>query len=189
MHGIPIKRALAIAAMAVTASVHSADVPQPVTQCEQPLARRLVDAAVAAPSSAQQDGSLYGVQRWNAWTRGEYFFISFPGMLSCAYTVSAIFQGACHPIGKLASVSAVGTALSGWEKVTDPRDVKPGDVVFWRPRKTGIAKLLCRSTHWHVGVAVADGKVVDNDWRTGKPAERSLTRLCVTFAHARRPPS
>lgn len=155
-------------------------------QCGQPLAQRLTQAALASPNAVQQDGSLYGVQRWTAATHASYFGLQFPGLLSCAYTVSAIFRAACHPIGNLASVSAVDAALSRWPKVTAIEELKPGDVVFWRPRRTGI--LRCRTTHWHVGIAVRDGRTVDNDWWSGKPEEHSVSRLCSVFAYARRAP-
>ncbi len=155
-------------------------------QCGQPLALRLTQAALASPAAVQRDGSLYGVQRWNSSTGASYLGLQFPGLLSCAYTVSAIFRTACHPIGNLASVSAVDAALSRWPMVMKIEDLRPGDVVFWRPRHTGIVR--CPNTHWHVGIAVGDGRTVDNDWWSGKPEEHSVSRLCSTFAYARRAP-
>jgi hypothetical protein len=32
--------------------------------CEGPLSQRLFEAALAAPDAAQDDGTLYGIQRW-----------------------------------------------------------------------------------------------------------------------------
>ncbi|MGF6609975.1 cell wall-associated NlpC family hydrolase [Paraburkholderia sp. WSM4175] len=113
--------------------------------------------------------------------------MSFPGLLSCAYTVSAIFEGACHPIGKLASVSAVDKALSQWQKIDAQANVQPGDVVFWQPRKSLLLHRLC-GAHWHVGIATGNNETVDNDWWTGKPELHRMTRLCVSFPWARRPP-
>lgn len=153
-------------------------------QCGQPLAQRLMQAALASPAPVREDGSLYGVQRWTAATRASYLGLQFPGLLSCAYTVSAIFRAACHPIGNLASVSAVDAALSRWPKVTKIEDLRPGDVVFWRPRHSGLVR--CPNTHWHVGIAIGDGRTVDNDWWSGRPEEHSVHRLCSTFAYARR---
>lgn len=153
-------------------------------RCGQPIALRLTQAALASPAAAQQDCSLYGVQRWNAATSASYLGLQFPGLLSCAYTVSAIFRAACHPIGNLASVSSVDAALSNWSKVKKPQNLQPGDVVFWRPRRTGV--LLCPNDHWHVGIAVGDGRTVDNDWWSGKPEEHSVNQLCSAFAYARR---
>lgn len=53
-------------------------------QCGQPLAQRLIQAALASPAAVQEDGSLYGVQRWTAGTRASYLGLQFPGLLSCA---------------------------------------------------------------------------------------------------------
>ncbi|WP_322032680.1 hypothetical protein [Paraburkholderia sp. J76] len=155
--------------------------------CEPSLRASLLAAARSSPSAVQDDGSLYGVQRWNTWTRRDILGMSLPGLLSCAYTVSAIFQGACHPIGKLASVSAVDAALSRWQKIDVQADVAPGDVVFWRPRTMPVLHRVC-GAHWHVGIATGKNETLDNDWWTGKPAIHGLTRLCVAFAWARRPP-
>ncbi|MPV71375.1 hypothetical protein [Burkholderia sp. BE17] len=94
-------------------------------QCGQPLAQRLTQAAIASLGAVQQDGSLYGMQRWTVATRASYVGLQFPGLLSCAYTVSAIFRAACHPIGNLASVSAIDTALSRWPKIVKIEDLKP----------------------------------------------------------------
>ena len=105
----------------------------PPTQCDRPLPQRLYDAAVAAPGAARDDGMLYGVQRWRGATGSSHLGLKFPGQLSCAYTVSAIFKGACHPIGELASVAKVDAALAKWPKIANARELKPGDVVFWRP--------------------------------------------------------
>lgn len=160
----------------------------PLVQRDLPLAHRLADAASAAPSAVKEDGSLYGVQRWNAATGRRYLGLRFPGLLSCAYTVSAIFREAGHPIGNRASVSSIDSALSTWPKVRKTEDLKPGDVVFWKPRPSGALGLKCPSDHWHVGIAVGDGKTVDNDWWSGKPVRHSIDRLCVTFAYARRVP-
>jgi cell wall-associated NlpC family hydrolase len=158
-------------------------------EVEPSLPGRLADAALAAPSATNDDGSLYGVQRWSAATGKTYLGLKFPGLLSCAYTVSAIFRQAGHPIGKLSAVSAVDSALAAWPKVNKLEDLRPGDVVFWKPRPTSAMGLRCPSRHWHVGIAVGDGQTIDNNWWTGKPAVQSIDRLCVTFAYARRAPS
>ncbi|KVC22430.1 hypothetical protein [Burkholderia pseudomultivorans] len=155
-------------------------------QCDQPLAQRLTQAALASPAAVKQDGSLYGMARWTPATRARYLGLTFPGLLSCAYTVSAIFREACHPIGQLASVTSVDAALSRWRRIDDADDLKPGDVVFWRPRRNGV--LPCPNTHWHVGIAIGDGRTVDNDWWSGKPETHSVSRVCSTFAYARRAP-
>ncbi|VWC81379.1 hypothetical protein BLA50215_01267 [Burkholderia lata] len=177
----------ALAAQAlVSGNTHAMNSEMSSGRCEQPLAQRLTRAALASPDAVLRDGSLYGVQRWTVATRASYLGLEFPGLLSCAYTVSAIFRAACHPIGNLASVSAVDAALSRWPKVTKIEDLQPGDVVFWRPRRTGI--LRCPNTHWHVGIAVGNGRTVDNDWWSGKPEKHSVSRLCLTFAYARRLP-
>jgi hypothetical protein len=151
------------------------------------LRASLVAAAQAAPAAVQADGALYGMQRWIAWTKRSYFGVAFPGLLSCAYTVSAIFEEACHPIGRIASVSAVDAALSRWQKIDVQDKVEAGDVVFWRPRQLPVVHRLC-GAHWHVGVATGDGRTVDNDWFSGKPENCGMSRLCVAFDHARRPP-
>lgn len=178
-------RAVALAALiVVSVGANSTSGEMSSAQCGQPLAQRLTTAALASPAAVQEDGSLYGVQRWTAATRASYLGLQFPGLLSCAYTVSAIFRAACHPIGNLASVSAVDAALSRWPKITKIEDLKPGDVVFWRPRQTGLVR--CPNTHWHVGIAVSGGRTVDNDWWSGQPEEHSVHRLCSTFAYARR---
>ncbi|WP_175890824.1 C40 family peptidase [Burkholderia cepacia] len=177
--GLALLAVVSVGENAVSSEMSSA-------QCGQQLAQRLTQAALASPDAVQEDGSLYGVQRWTAATRASYLGLQFPGLLSCAYTVSAIFRAACHPIGNLASVSAVDAALSRWPKVTAIKDLKPGDVVFWRPRHTGIVR--CPNTHWHVGIAVGDGRTVDNDWWSSKPEVHSVSRLCSTFAYARRAP-
>lgn len=112
--------ALAVSLM-VSQGVHAASPDMSPAQCEHPLAQRLMQAALASPAAVQRDGSLYGVQRWTATTRASYFGLQFPGLLSCAYTVSAIFPAACHPIGNLASVSAVDAALSRWPRLRRSR--------------------------------------------------------------------
>lgn len=179
--------AAALAAQAwVSGSAHAMNNEMSSRQCEPPLAQRLTRAALASPDAVLRDGSLYGVQRWTVATRASYLGLEFPGLLSCAYTVSAIFRAACHPIGNLASVSAVDATLSRWPKVTKIEDLQPGDVVFWRPRRTGMFR--CPNTHWHVGIAVGNGRTVDNDWWSGMPEKHSVSRLCLTFAYARRVP-
>lgn len=180
--------AAALAAqLMVCLSVHAASSQIAPGQCGQPLAQRLTQAALASPAAVQPDGSLYGVQRWTPATRASYLGLQFPGLLSCAYTVSAIFRAACHPIGNLASVSAVDAALSRWPKIAKIDELKPGDVVFWRPRRMGLVR--CFNTHWHVGIAISDGSTIDNDWWSGKPEEHAVNRFCSTFAYARRAPS
>ncbi|WP_157376161.1 hypothetical protein [Burkholderia ubonensis] len=189
-------RNLTLALALIAGSIASPSVAQasetasarPLVRRDQPLAYRLADAASAAPSAVKEDGSLYGVQRWNAATGRSYLGLRFPGLLSCAYTVSAILREAGHPIGNRASVSAVDSALSAWPKIRKTEDLKPGDVVFWKPRTSVALGLKCPSDHWHVGVAIGDGKTVDNDWWSGKPVTGSIDRLCVAFAYARRAP-
>jgi hypothetical protein len=92
-----------------------------VKQCVGPLSLRLAGAALNAPRVANSDGTLYGLQRWRPSTDQTYLGVAFPGFLSCAYTVSAIFGAACHPIGALASVGQVDAALSGWQKNHEPK--------------------------------------------------------------------
>src|SRR5512138_2581729 len=94
----------------------------PGSRCEGRLSERLTRAAVAAPAAAQDDGTLYGVKRWRKPTGQRYLWLKFPGLLSCAYTVSAIFREACHPIGEIASVKGIEAALTKWRKVLDARD-------------------------------------------------------------------
>lgn len=152
-----------------------------------PSAQSITWAALAAPDHTLPDGSLYGMQRWTSATRASYFGMKFPGLLSCAYTVSAILHAACYPIGHLAAVSQVASALSQWTKISDIDDLRPGDVVFWRPRQ---GWWHCPSdAHWHVGIAIGNGRTMDNDWWSGKPEAHSVHRLCVEFAYARRAPS
>jgi hypothetical protein len=121
---IPIPLQWLAATAIMLTSVPSARVDShastPRTYCGPSLRASLVAATQSAPSAVQVDGSPYGMQRWNAWTKRSYVGIAFPGLLSCAYTVSAIFEGACHPIGKIASVSTVDTVLSRWQKIDAP---------------------------------------------------------------------
>src|SRR5208337_2243427 len=77
------------------ASVAYAGPGPPLPHCDGPLSERLLKAAVAAPEAAQDDGTLYGMQRWRKPTGRSYLGLKFPGLLSCAYTVSAIFREAC----------------------------------------------------------------------------------------------
>ncbi|CAE6955899.1 hypothetical protein R75471_06232 [Paraburkholderia domus] len=158
-----------------------------VTQCVGPLSLRLADAALNAPRVANSDGTLYGLQRWRPGTNQTYLGVAFPGLLSCAYTVSAIFGAACHPIGALASVRQVDAALSGWKKISNLNELQPGDVIFWRPRKAKILGVSCPNTHWHVGISVGGDRTVDNDWWSGQPRLNRIARLCSDFAYARRP--
>ncbi len=157
------------------------------TQCDRPLAQRLFEAASAAPEAARDDGTLYGMQRWHGATSRSYLGLKFPGLLSCAYTVSAIFRAACHPIGERASVKGVDVALARWTKITKARDLKRGDVVFWKPTQGTILGFKCPG-HWHVGISLGGDETIDNDWWSGKPTRGSLARSCTTFAYARRPP-
>lgn len=150
------------------------------------LAARVAAAAEGAPAAAKEDGMLYGMQRWHAATQQTLVGLKFPGLLSCAYTVSAILREAGHAIGQQASVAGVDTALSAWPKVTDPQALLPGDVVFWKPRPGSFFGIRCPSTHWHVGIFVGSGDTVDNDWLSGLPARHSLSRACLVFAYGRR---
>jgi hypothetical protein len=167
-----------------SAPAHQASMPP---QCNRPLAQRLYEAAAAAPEAARDDGTLYGMQRWRAPTGRSYLGLKFPGLLSCAYTVSAIFQAACHPIGERASVKSVDAALAAWRKIMSARELKPGDVVFWKPTRGSILGFKCPG-HWHVGISLGGSTTVDNDWWSGKPERAKLERSCTAFAYARRPP-
>ena len=158
-----------------------------VKQCVGPLSLRLAGAALNAPRVANSDGTLYGLQRWRPSTDQTYLGVAFPGFLSCAYTVSAIFGAACHPIGALASVGQVDYDLSVCKIMTNLNEVQPGDVIFWRPRKAKIVGVSCPNTHWHVGISVGGDRTVDNDWWSGQPRLNRIARLCSDFAYARRP--
>jgi hypothetical protein len=142
---------------------------------------------MAAPGAAGKDGMLYGVQRWRGTTGSSQLGLKFPGLLSCAYTVSAIFRGACHPIGELASVTSIEAALATWQKITDIRELKRGDVVFWKPVHGKVLGFRCPG-HWHVGISLGGELTMDNDWWTGYPKAATLKRSCTVFDHARRPP-
>jgi hypothetical protein len=162
--------------------------PQPrPTHCDGPLSERLLKAAVAAPEAARDDGTLYGMQRWRKPTGRSYLGLKFPGLLSCAYTVSAIFREACHPIGEVASVKGIDAVLVNWRKIHDARQLSPGDVVFWKPVPGQILGVKCPG-RWHVGISLGGDSTIDNDWWSGKPKKGSLERACTTFAYARRPP-
>jgi hypothetical protein len=156
--------------------------------CDGPLSQRLVNAAIGAPKAAQNDGTLYGMQRWKQSTGRSYVGLKFPGLLSCAYTVSAIFKGACHPIGEISSVRGIDGALAKWQMIRDPRELKPGDVVFWKPVRGTILGLKCPG-HWHVGISLGGDSTIDNDWWTGMPKKGRIARECTTFAYGRRPTS
>jgi hypothetical protein len=166
--------------------VAQADSEAPLPRCDGALSQRLLKAAIAAPDAAKDDGSLYGVQRWRKPTARSYVGLKFPGLLSCAYTVSAIFRQACHPIGDIGSVNGIDAALVKWQKIRDPRELEPGDVVFWRPVGGTILGFKCPG-HWHVGISLGGDSTIDNDWWSGKPKRGSLDRACTAFAYARRP--
>jgi hypothetical protein len=157
-------------------------------RAEAALSQQLYAAALAAPQSAKADGTLFGVQRWRPSTSVTYFGLQFPGLLSCAYTVSAIFVGAGHPIGEIASVKGIDRALASWPKVMDAGALRRGDIVFWKPRERRLLGVRCPSAHWHVGVSAGGDDVIDNDWWSGTPKMSKLGRLCVDFAYARRAP-
>lgn len=161
--------------------------PTPTARCEGPLSERLVTAAAAAPDAVQDDGTRYGMRRWRKPTEGRYLWLRFPGLLSCAYTVSAIFREACHPIGEVASVKGVDAALSKWRRVPGAKDLEPGDVVFWKPVRGTILGFKCPG-HWHVGIFLGGDSTIDNDWWSGMPKKGKLERSCTTFAYGRRPP-
>jgi hypothetical protein len=180
-------RSIAVGAAALLVTVNGAAADTGPTRCDRPLARRLYEAALAAPQAARDDGSLYGMPRWSKATGQSYLGLRFPGLLSCAYTVSAILHAACYPIGRIATVKGVDAKLSGWPRVTDPHAVRSGDVVFWRPTGGRILGWRCPG-HWHVGISVGGDATVDNDWWSGKPKRNTLERSCTTFAYARRPP-
>lgn len=179
-------RGLALATLLLAAVAHAAP-PTPAIRCSGSLSNRLASAAMAAPDAAKDDGTLYGVKRWRKPTGGSYLWLKFPGLLSCAYTVSAIFREACSPIGEIASVKGIDAALSRWKKVSDPRSLSPGDVVFWKPVRGTILGFKCPG-HWHVGISLGGDSTIDNDWWSGKPKRGELDRSCTTFAYARRPP-
>jgi hypothetical protein len=159
----------------------------PGVRCEMPLRERLYQAAIAAPNQARDDGTLYGMQRWYPATQRRYLGVDFPGVLSCAYTVSAIFGGACHPLGKLPSVKKVDAALARWKRVESVRDLRRGDVIFWKPKKGRVWGIQCPG-RWHVGISVGGDATVDNDWWSGMPKKGTIDRACGAFAYARRPP-
>lgn len=173
--------------VAILTAVAYAGSETPPPHCGGPLNQRLLKAAVAAPNAAKDDGTLYGMQRWRKPTGRSYVGLKFPGLLSCAYTVSAIFQEACHPIGEIASVNGIDAALVKWQKISDTRELEPGDVVFWKPVRGTILGFSCPG-HWHVGISLGGDSTIDNDWWSGKPKKGSLERACTAFAYARRPP-
>ena len=162
--------------------------PPTPAHCAGRLSQRLYTSALAAPGAALDDGTLYGMQRWRSGTGYTFLGVDFPGLLSCAYTVSAIFREACHPIGELPSVSRVASILANWRKITQPREIEPGDVVFWKPKPGKILGFSCPS-HWHVGISLGGDATVDNDWWSGMPKVSSLSRTCKQFAYALRPPN
>lgn len=176
--------------LALFASDARGQTPEPASSlAPHSLAAKVAAAAVGAPAAAKDDGMLYGMQRWHAATQQTLAGLRFPGLLSCAYTVSAILREAGHPIGQQASVTGVDKALSTWAQVTEQQRLLPGDVVFWRPRPGSFLGFRCPSTHWHVGIFIGNGSTVDNDWLSGLPSRHALSRACMVFAHARRPPS
>ncbi len=161
--------------------------PPPSSGCHGSLSERLVRAAIAAPQAAQKDGTLYGVRRWRKPTGRSYLGLEFPGLLSCAYTVSAIFREACYPIGDIASVQGIEAALAKWRKIPDVRELQPGDVVFWKPVRQTVLGFKCPG-HWHVGISLGGDLTIDNDWWSGMPKKGDLDRPCKGFAYGRRPP-
>lgn len=171
----------------VIAMVSSVAYAVPQNRCHGSLSERLVSAAVAAPAAAREDGSLYGVKRWRGPTGRSYLWLKFPGLLSCAYTVSAILREACHPVGEVASVKGIDAALATWRKVDKAASLQPGDVVFWKPVRGTILGFKCPG-HWHVGISLGGDSTIDNDWWSGMPKKGSLARSCTAFAYGRRPP-
>jgi hypothetical protein len=169
------------------ASVANAGSAAPTARCRGSLSDRLVAAASAAPDAADDDGTLYGVKRWRKPTGRSYLWLKFPGLLSCAYTVSAIFREACDPIGDIASVKGIDAALSKWQKIPNSRDLKAGDVVFWKPARGTLLGFKCPG-HWHVGISLGGELTIDNDWWSGMPQKGTLERSCTAFAYGRRPP-
>lgn len=165
-----------------------ADSWRPPTGCDLPLPQRLYESAMAAPAATKRDGMLYGMQRWRKTTGSSQYGFDLPGLLSCAYTISAIFKGACHPIGELPAVAQVEAKLAKWQNITDASALKRGDVVFWRPVPGGKVFGFKCPGHWHVGIALGGELTMDNDWWTGKPRVGQLKRSCTAFDHARRPP-
>ena len=131
--GTAILLGLMLLLILVASALAVAAPEEPSDHCDGPLTQRLLEAAVKAPSAAGNDGTLYGMQRWHPPTSRSILGMKFPGLLSCAYTVSAILRKACHPIGEIAAVKEVDMALKNWAKVTRPEYLKPGDVVFWKP--------------------------------------------------------
>jgi len=179
-------RRMAIVTLLLASVAHAGSAASPA-RCHGPLSDRLVTAAIAAPDATEDDGTLYGVKRWRKPTGRSYLWLKFPGLLSCAYTVSAIFREACAPIGDIASVKGIDAALSKWQKVPNTRDLKPGDVVFWKPVRGTILGFKCPG-HWHVGISLGGESTIDNDWWSGLPKKGTLERSCTAFAYGRRPP-
>jgi hypothetical protein len=156
-------------------------------RCSGPLPQRLLKSAIEAPVAAQSDGRLYGLERWRKPTSKSYLGLHFPGLLSCAYTVSAIFRGACHPIGDIASVQGIDKALRDWPRIDRAKALRPGDVVFWRPTGGTVLGFKCPG-HWHVGISLGGEGTIDNDWWSGMPKQGKLERSCTIFAYGRRAP-
>ena len=149
-------------------------------------AERLVAVADEAPRAARAvagNVELFGHGMWTdgtAWTEPRTG-LNFPGYLSCARVVSAIFLEAARRGGRRwlsgidSRVSGVERTLAGagWRSVP-PSQARPGDVAIWKQR-SGPGN--------HIGIVVgrrlaAAGRMatIDNLSLTGRPAVRPLHR-------------
>lgn len=112
------------------------------------------------------------------------------GKWACAKVVSVVLKKAGVPIKIVTGVASVESALRGWQRIEDERDVQPGDVVVWTHRFKGNRDGRCTGGGTcHVGIATTSGYFHNNP--LGRKPIFGGTGLWAlyTFKVAFRPPN
>ena len=142
-------------------------------------AQRIVE--VAKNYRANLDGDRFYGERYSDATTAN-------GRLACARVVQIVLKKARVPGFRRAlyGVRQIEAKTRSWKKITNVREIKAGDVVFWR--KAGQDERCSGGGDCHVGVAVSGTQSLDNDGLWGAPSiSRIRWRLRWRFMYARRP--
>lgn len=155
-------------------------------RAEASLAERINQTALDAfNGNLQISGGkviLYGVQTNGSDTN--------KGRWACAKVVSIVLRKAGVRIPIVLGVASVESALRGWQRIEDERDVQPGDVVVWTHRWKGNPDGRCTgSGTCHVGIATTAGYFHNSPARFKPVLGGMALRALYTFKVAFRPPN
>lgn len=110
------------------------------------------------------------------------------GRLACAKVVTIILQKAGIVDGYSLGVRHVEAALKDWQKVEDPKHLKPGDIVIWVNRFKGRKDQQCTGGgNCHVGILTENG-YFHNSPIINTPTYGGFSILFLKFKAAYRAP-